>query len=174
MNRVSASALDLMASALAAIMLLYIVTLQEILLFTKTESDKRAILVHFLIKKSNDKCMIGVFLEKENESFFPQEKNEYLTIEPKTFGAFEYKVQIEMKAGMAPVKSIVVVLHKCNSLTPSIQRLDVNVLGGSAPPRFQVTIPPEQVAMRLDIEQLKKGQSFGAWGAYAPKKGRRN
>lgn len=165
MNRVSASALDLMASALAAVMLLYIVTLQEILIFRKSAKNNGLMIVKIKIKKDSSNCQMGVFLQKENRYFFPKDRSDDLRISPKHFGAPEYTIGITTQAGTPFMRSLVVVLHQCET-RPSTQVLRMKILGSIAVPPFQVQIPPHQIAMKLDLLRLKQGGSSNAWSPY--------
>ena len=167
MNRVSASALDLMASALAAIMLLYIVTLQEILLFPRSLEEKSSVLIHLSMNKAEEgKCKIGVFLEKGNDSFFPKNRSDETMIEPRNFGATEYKVRLSIQKGQPQYDALVVVLHTCEEKEPKSQRLSIDILGSIATPRFQVILSPHELFRRLDLQKIKEGQTQGAWLPY--------
>ena len=168
MNRINASALDLMASALAAIMLLYIVTLQEILLFEKSIESKSSFFVHLSMNKEEiAKCKIGVFLEKEDNSFFPDHRSDDgITIEPTHFGAREYKLYLTEKNGKSTFDFIVVSLHSCEGDQPNIQRITVDILGSIATPSFQVTLSQKNLWARLDINQIRAGQTNLAWLPY--------
>lgn len=167
MNRISASALDLMASALAAIMLLYIVTLQEILLFEKSIEEKSSVLVHLHMNQEDlGKCKIGVFLEKENNSFFPHHRSDDITIQPTHFGERNYTLQIAVKNGKPIFDFIVVSLHTCEGEQPNIQRISIDIVGALATPRFQVTLSPKNVWAKLDLNQIRAGLTKSAWLPY--------
>jgi len=128
MNQVSASALDLLASALAAILLLYIVTLQEILVYPidiKTKS------VRVTVKIENSNCRLLVAFQKGSDFFLPNQFNDFASITPAQLGAQKYNITLSYK--QQPEGKIMIILHNCpNDEIPSLSSsITINVIAVS-------------------------------------------
>lgn len=164
MSRVSVAGLDLTTSALAAAVLLYVVTIQEILLFPKSLQDRGSFLIQVSLHKPEEgKCKIGVFLQKDNNSFFPKDRSDDAMIEPRHFGAIEYKVRLSVQKGRPVFDDLVVLLHACDEQQRKPQRISVDILGAIATPRFQVILAPHEISRKLNMEKIKNGHTRESW-----------
>ncbi len=166
MNRISASALDLLASALAAMLLLYIVTLQEALLYTKSLKQK-ATFINISTPKNG--CTLGVFYRKDTDTILPNGPKEALKFQPQKMGASNYQILLHSGGKGQPVGKLVVFIHECPSgKVPVQQTVTINVLGSVAVPKLHRLIHTTSPMMQLDLGKLGIGRVHRAWSVYQP------
>lgn len=171
MNRVSASALDLMATALAAIILLYIVTLQEILMHPASVRQKRTM---FHIELKEPRCSLGLFYQKEHEVVFPDQEQDTVKFIPKEMPprGHAHTVLFSVPLDRHLDGRLVFFLHDCH---PDLFRskdlpmtIVINPLGAVTTPRQRYSITRKTPMMQLDLALFARQRFQSAWASYRP------